>query len=80
MSSNLLSVIAIELLVACQGIDFRQPLRTSAPLRAAHAALRSLVPFATQDRLLAQDIESAAQAVRMPAVRSLARDLLPSLQ
>ena len=80
MSTNLLSVIAIELLVACQGIDFRLPLRTSAPLRAAHAALRSLVPFATQDRLLAHDIESAAQAVRMPAVRSLARDLLPSLQ
>jgi histidine ammonia-lyase len=80
MTANLLNIIAIELLVACQGIDFRQPLQTSAPLRGVHAALRTLVPFAVQDRLLAQDIESAAQAVRMPAVRSLARSLLPSLQ
>jgi histidine ammonia-lyase len=80
MSSNLLNVIAIELLVACQGIDFRQPLQTSVPLRAAHAALRSLVPFAVQDRLLALDIESAAQAVRMQAVQSPARGLLPSLR
>jgi len=80
MTPNLLSVIAIELLVACQGIDFRLPLLTSAPLRQAHAALRTLVPFAAQDRLLAQDIESAAEAVRLPAIQSLAGFLLPSLQ
>ena len=80
MTGNLLNIAAIELLVACQGIDFRQPLQTSAPLRQAHAALRTLVPFAVQDRLLAQDIESAAQAVRMPAIQSLAGFLLPSLR
>jgi histidine ammonia-lyase len=80
MSANLLNVIAIELLVACQGIDFRAPLQTSAPLREAHAALRTLVPFAAQDRLLAHDIESAAEAVRLPAIQSLARPLLPSFQ
>jgi histidine ammonia-lyase len=80
MTPNLLNVIAIELLAACQGIDFRLPLLTSAALRQAHAALRTVVPFAAQDRLLAQDIESAAQAVHMPAIQSLAGFLLPSLQ
>ena len=80
MAPNLLNFVAIELLAACQGIDFRLPLLTSAPLRQAHAALRTLVPFAVQDRLLAQDIESAAEAVRMPAIQSLAGFLLPSLQ
>jgi histidine ammonia-lyase len=79
MSANLLNVIAVELLVACQGIDLRQPLRTSAPLRQAHATLRKQVPFAAQDRLLAQDIASAAEAVRMPAIQALAGFLLPSL-
>ena len=80
MTANLRNVVAIELLVASQGLDFRQPLQTSAPLRGAHAALRTLVPFAAQDRLLAQDIDSAVQAVRMPAIQSLAAFLLPSLQ
>lgn len=80
MTPNLLNVIAIELLAACQGIDFRLPLLTSAALRGAHAALRTLVPFATQDRLLADDIASAAQAVRLPAIQSLAAFLLPSRQ
>jgi histidine ammonia-lyase len=78
MIPNLRNIIAIELLAACQGIDFRLPLLTSAPLRQAHAALRTLVPFAAQDRLLAEDIDAAAQAVRMPAVQLLAGSLLPS--
>jgi len=77
MTPNLLNIIAIELLAAAQGIDFRKPLLTSAPLREAHAALRMLVPFATEDRLLALDIQSAAEAVRLPAIQLPARHLLP---
>ncbi len=78
MTPNALNIIAVELLAASQGIDFRKPLRTSAPLQQAHAALRSLVPFADHDRLLAEDIQAAAEAVRMPAVQTLANCLLPS--
>lgn len=78
MTPNALNIIAIEFLSACQGIDFRRPLQTSAPLRQAHAALRMKVPFATQDRLLAQDIEVAAEVIRLPAVQSPASHLLPS--
>ncbi len=78
MAPNVLNIVAIELLAACQGIDFRKPLKTSAPLRQAHSALRTVVPFADHDRLLAHDIQAAAEAVRMPAVQSLAEFLLPS--
>ena len=78
MTPNVLNIIAIELLVASQGIDFRKPLLTSPPLRQAHAAMRTLVPFADHDRLLALDIEAAAEAVRLPAIQSLAEFLLPS--
>ena len=78
MMPNVLNIIAIEFLAACQGIDFRKPLRTSPLLQQAHAALRTQVPFADHDRLLADDIEAAALAVRMPAIQSLAASLLPS--
>jgi len=78
MSANTFSIVAIELLAACQGIDLRKPLETSAALRQAHAALRARVPFAQADRLLAHDIESAARVLATPAVQSLASEVLPS--
>jgi len=78
MTANLEQVIAIELLAACQGIDFRRPLQTSAPLLRAYGALRTQVPFATEDRLLAADIEVAAKVLHTPAVQALADFLLPS--
>ncbi|MBV8743024.1 MAG: histidine ammonia-lyase [Sinobacteraceae bacterium] len=78
MTRNLLQIIAIEYLAACQGLDFRQPLRTSEKLQGAHAALRAQVPFANQDRLLAQDIGLAAAVIRTAAVQDLAAFLLPT--
>ena len=78
MVGNALQVVAIELLSACQGLDFRKPNRTSASLQRAHAAMRARVPFATEDRLLADDIAAAADVVRGAAIQELARSLLPS--
>jgi histidine ammonia-lyase len=78
MTDNLLHIIAIEFLAACQGIDFRKPLKTSSPLRQAHESLRTRIPFATQDRLLAEDIAVTAEVIRTPAVQTLADFLLPS--
>jgi histidine ammonia-lyase len=40
--------------------------------------LRTRVPFAMQDRLLAEDIAAAAEAIRTPAIQNLAEFLLPS--
>jgi histidine ammonia-lyase len=78
MTANLHNIIAIELLAACQGIDFRKPLKTSSSLQQAHDSLRTRIPFATQDRLLAEDIEVTAEVIRTPAIQSLADFLLPS--
>jgi histidine ammonia-lyase len=80
MTTNARNIIAIEFLCACQGIDFRKPLKTSPSLHHAHSALRAQVPFAEADRLLAQDIEAAAETICMPAVQSLADFLLPSFR
>ena len=80
MTGNALNIVAIELLCACQGIDLRAPLKTSQRLQGAFDALRLKVPFAASDRLLALDIEAAAQVLRTPDVQSLGDSLLPSFR
>jgi histidine ammonia-lyase len=80
MAGNCANIIAIELLAACQGVDFRAPLKTSPRLAQAHSALRLKVPFAQSDRLLARDIEEAALVVRRAEVQSLVSALLPSFR
>jgi histidine ammonia-lyase len=57
------NVLAIELLCAAQGIDFRRPLRSSAVLERAHEVLRSTVPAMEHDRAVSPDILSVAQLV-----------------
>lgn len=53
---NLEFILAIELLTACQAIEFRRPLKSSEILEAAHEYVRQFVSFAEQDRIFADDI------------------------
>ena len=53
---NLEFILAIELLTACQAIEFRRPLRSSALLEFAHDYVRRYVSFAEEDRIFADDI------------------------
>jgi histidine ammonia-lyase len=64
MADNTAGVVAIELLAAAQGIDFRRPRRTSRPLEEAHAAIRAVAPHLDGDRYLALDIEAVTPLVR----------------
>src|SRR6267378_4392299 len=80
MAGNALNIVALEFLAACQGVDFRAPLKTSPRLQHAHSALRLKVPFAQSDRLLAPDIADAAATVRRSEVQSLVAPLLPSFR
>jgi histidine ammonia-lyase len=61
---NLERVIAVELLCAAQGIDFRRPLRAGEGVEQAHAIIRQLVPKREADRMLAPDVEAVAGAIR----------------
>jgi histidine ammonia-lyase len=61
---NVETVLAIELLCAAEGIDYRRPLRTSGPLEAVHTLIRSQVPHLDSDRALAPDIAAIAAMVR----------------
>jgi histidine ammonia-lyase len=62
--ANAERVLAIELLVAAQGIDLLRPLETSPPLEAAHRAIRARVPRLDADRPGWPDIEAVAGLVR----------------
>ncbi|HWB94331.1 MAG TPA: aromatic amino acid lyase, partial [Puia sp.] len=53
---NLEQILAIELLTACQAIEFRRPLKSSGILEAAHDYVRNFVEFASEDRIFGEDI------------------------
>ena len=63
MIENLNVILGVEAMCAAQGIEFRAPLQTSAPLRAVVARLRQDVPTMGQDRYLAPDLNAAASLV-----------------
>ena len=53
---NLEYILAIELMTACQAIEFRRPLQSSSILEHAHEFVRQQVSFAREDRIFAEDI------------------------
>ena len=61
---NLESILAIELLSACQAIEFRRPLKSSEILEAAHEYVRNFVEFASEDRIFADDINQLRTIIR----------------
>ena len=63
MADNLEAILAIELLAAAQGIEFHRPMRSSAPIEAAHAALRAHVAPWEEDRVMAPDIAAARRLI-----------------
>ncbi|MGC4192775.1 MAG: histidine ammonia-lyase [Thermomicrobiales bacterium] len=64
MIANAEAVIAIELLAAAQGCDFHAPLRSSPPLEAVRALVRSVVPHLDDDRHMAPQLDAAIALVR----------------
>jgi histidine ammonia-lyase len=61
---NLEYILAIELLSACQAIEFRHPLKSSALLEFAHEHVRQFVGFAAEDRIFANDINWVAGMIK----------------
>ena len=56
MIDNTSTVIAIELLAACQGLEFHKPLTTSPALQAIYKKIRTIVSPYDTDRYFAPDI------------------------
>jgi histidine ammonia-lyase len=71
MLANLRSILAIELLAACQGLDLLAPLRTGPAMLEAYEIVRSLSKTVDADRSLAPDIDAVARAVASGAFSAL---------
>jgi histidine ammonia-lyase len=77
MAQNLINILAIELLAACQGCDFHAPLASSPAIERVRALVRAEVPHLDDDRYLAPDIAAAANLVRSGALAVGAGIALP---
>jgi len=77
MVRNAAVILGIELLCAAQGIDFRAPLATSAPLQRAVARLRQDVRTLGEDRFIAPDLEAAAAVIACGALAAASEVNLP---
>ncbi|MCG5072195.1 histidine ammonia-lyase [Paraburkholderia tagetis] len=80
MADNVKGILAIEWLGACQGLDFREGLKTTDALETARYILRQTVPFYEKDRYFAPDIEAASALIAQRHLNALLpASTLPSL-
>ncbi|KAJ8248181.1 hypothetical protein GJAV_G00239230 [Gymnothorax javanicus] len=70
-------VLAIELLAACQALEFHRPLKTTAPLEKVHQVVRSVVRPWDRDRFMNPDIEAVHKLLREEKVWEA---VLPSME
>jgi histidine ammonia-lyase len=57
-------IIAIELLCAAQGMDYRGADKAGKGTKAAHSLIRKKVPFLKEDKVISTDIETIGQLIR----------------
>ncbi len=79
MADNVRGILAVEWLGACQGLDFREGLKSSPKLERARHLLRDQVPYYSEDRFFAPDIEQAALLASGCLNALILPKLLPSL-
>ncbi len=65
---NAEQVVAIELLAAAEGLDYRAPLRSSKPIERARAIVRRIVPHLATDRPLSWDLGKMAEELEKGAL------------
>ncbi|MBQ0328949.1 histidine ammonia-lyase [Providencia rettgeri] len=71
MAKNVTGILAIEWLSACQGIDFREGLKSSEALEKARKTLREQVAYYDKDRYFAPDIEAAIDLINQHKLSKL---------
>jgi histidine ammonia-lyase len=79
MVENLNMILGVEAICAAQGVEFRAPLQTSAPLAAVLARLRQDVASLGDDRYMAPDLQAAAALIASGALAAAANLPLPLL-
>ena len=69
--NNLEKILAIELLYACQGLEFRRPLKSSPVLEEIFGLVRSKVAKLEDDRLIGEDILSIIQMIQSSKMKEI---------
>lgn len=70
---NVERIIAIELLAACQAIEFLRPLKTTAPLEAVYSLVRNVAKPWDQDRVMNVDIDASIELLADQRVWKVAK-------
>lgn len=71
------NIVAIELLTACQGLEFHAPLKPGKALCEVYDLVRTRVEPLEQDRQMSTDIEALRQIVADGSVAALVQPYLP---
>ncbi len=61
---NVERILAIELMNAAQGLEFRRPAKSSPALEKLLTDFRKVVPFLSEDRVMYEDIHKALEFIR----------------
>jgi histidine ammonia-lyase len=61
---NLEKILAIELVCAAQGFDFRRPLKSTTILNSCHDYVRNKIPIVEKDRVFSDDINIALELIK----------------
>jgi histidine ammonia-lyase len=78
IADNVRGVVAIELIAAAQGLEFRRPLHSSLALEEAHALIRTRVTRYGEDRRFAEDIAAVKAMIAEGVFTRFAGSILPS--
>ena len=68
---NTKTVLAIELLLAHQALDFRPPQSAGRGVRLFHETLRAVVPFRASDSIFIQDLNNLIQLLESSKTREV---------
>lgn len=71
IAQNIRDIVAIELLEAAQGLDYRRPLKAAAVVEQVHALVREQVSYYDQDRFFAPDITAVGTLIEQGQVAAL---------
>jgi histidine ammonia-lyase len=77
--ANVRQILAIELLLAAQALDFRAPLAPGRGSAVAHRAVRARIPALTTDRYLKADLDAALAACADGSVLAAVEDAVGPL-
>ncbi len=74
--NNTAHVLAVELICACQALEFRAPLQPGPAAQRVLELVRDSIPSLEQDRRLDEDILAAAELITSGQVRDAVSDLI----